>query len=264
MAGTEGAGAAGPAPEARPQGLWDLRATDTVPAALSYPPGAVVVASGLPGSGKSTVLHRWSAAAAAAAAVIDPRTVHVACEAVMPDWLPYAVYRPWARARLLLWLRAGLGRDRPLLVHDCGSRPWLRRLLARSAARRGRSLHLVVLDVGPAVALSGQRARDRWVRRRVFARHCRGLGRLLGTLPRPGAPAAAALPAALAGVASVVLLDEASRAKVRAVRFTAAAGQLPEPGVGAAAASSVLPPEPSRDAVPPSPDSVRIAGPPRP
>ncbi|MFI7098779.1 AAA family ATPase [Streptomyces sp. NPDC050161] len=266
MAGTEGAGAAdsraaaSPAPDARPQGLRDLRAADTVPATLSYPPGAVVVVSGLPGSGKSTLLHRWSAAADVA--VIDPRTVHVACEAVMPGWLPYAVYRPWARARLLLWLRAELGGDRPLLVHDCGSRPWLRRLLAWCAARRGRTLHLVVLDVGAAVALSGQRARDRWVRRRVFARHCRGLGRLLAALPPAGTRSAAALPASLADAASVVLLDAASRAQVRAARFTAA-GALPKPCSGAVSVPCAPSSEPSGAAVPPSPRSVRAARAPR-
>ncbi|MGW1838739.1 AAA family ATPase [Streptomyces sp. NPDC002067] len=216
--------------EARPRGLVDLRAVEAVPGVLRYPAGAVVVVAGLPGSGKSTLLRRWSEQgdgacgevprAAAGARVIDPRAVHLACEAVMPHWLPYAVYRPWARWRLLREVGAALRGDGPVLVHDCGSRPWLRRLLARGAARHGRTLHVVLLDVGAATALSGQRARARWVRRRVFARHCRGLNRLLRSLDRPAAPAA--LPASLSDVTSLVALDARTRERVAAVRFDAA------------------------------------------
>ncbi|MFF9479915.1 AAA family ATPase [Streptomyces sp. NPDC014733] len=175
--------------------------------------------AGLPGSGKSTLLGRWSDGPGAPA-VIDPRAVHVACEAVMPHWLPYPVYRPWARWRLLREVVAALRGDGPVLVHDCGSRVWLRRLLARGAARHGRTLHLVLLDVGAATALSGQRARARRVRRRVFARHCRGLDRLLRSLDRP-ADAAAELPDTLAELTSLVVLDAGTRERVAAVRFDA-------------------------------------------
>lgn len=162
----------------RPHGLVDLRGPGDVPALLSYPAGAVVVVSGLPGSGKSTLLRRWSEAAS----VVDPRIVHVACEAVMPSWLPYAVYRPWARWRYFRWLRTAVRDGEPVLVHDCGGRPWMRRWLARSAGRQGRELHLVLLDVGVAEALSGQKARGRLAPRRAFVRHRRGLDRLLGAL----------------------------------------------------------------------------------
>lgn len=206
----------------RPRGLVDLRGREDAELTLGYPPDAVVVVSGLPGSGKSTLLRRWSATVP----VVDPRDVHLACQAVMPEALPYAVYRPWARLEHARRLRAAVRRGGPLLVHDCGSRPWLRRWLARSAGSRGRELHLVLLDVGPAEALAGQRARGRWAPRRVFARHCRGLDRLLRAVPRPSATAAApapvpeggrlAVPAAVAEVASLVLLDSASRGQASA------------------------------------------------
>ncbi|MEV4742824.1 AAA family ATPase [Streptomyces sp. NPDC049555] len=210
--------AAGP-PEAsalRPRGLVDLRGLRGEPFVLSYPAGAVVVVSGLPGSGKSTLLHRLSAAAPA----VDPRTVHVACEAVMPAWLPYAVYRPWARIEHVRWLRAQVRAGGPFLVHDCGSRPWLRRWLSRAAGRQGRALHLVLLDVTPDEALAGQRARGRRASRRVFLRHRQGLERLLGRLPTPGAvPEGRAVPSPVAEAASVVLLDGVSRERVVTAAF---------------------------------------------
>ncbi|WP_435244881.1 AAA family ATPase [Streptomyces sioyaensis] len=206
---------AGAAPSGPPQapalaghhGLLDLRGrTDTGPAPSSpftmvYPANAVVVVSGLPGSGKSTLLRRTPAQAT----VIDPRAVHVACEAVMPGWLPYGLYRPWARWRHIRWLYRELRGDGPLLVHDCGSRPWVRRWMARAAGRRGRPLHLVLLDVGRAEALSGQESRGRRAPRRAFARHHRGLERLLrrlseaaaaGPSPTPAPSPAAVRPAA--------------------------------------------------------------------
>ncbi|GAA0478568.1 AAA family ATPase [Streptomyces stramineus] len=201
----------------RPRGLVDLRAEHGAPLALGYPAGAVVVVSGLPGSGKSTLLRRWSQAAPA----VDPRDVHVACEAVMPAALPYAVYRPWARFEHFRRLRAEVRRGGPFLVHDCGSRAWLRRWLAREAGRQGRELHLVLLDVGAAGRLAGQDAPGRWAPRRVFARHRRGLDRLLHALAagaRTGS-GTVPVPALVAEAASVVLLDRVSRERVAAVEF---------------------------------------------
>ncbi len=198
----------------RPRGLVDLRgSSEDVPAVLAYPDSAVVVVSGLPGSGKSTLLWRWSKAAL----VIDPRVVHVACEAMMPTWLPYAVYRPWARWRYFRWLRSAVRGGGPLLVHDCGGRPWMRRWLAGSAGRQGRELHLVLLDVGMAEALAGQAARGRWAPRSAFTRHRRGLDRLLRSLS--GLDGASPDSDPVREAASVVLLDRASRERVAAVEF---------------------------------------------
>ncbi|WP_257980398.1 ATP-binding protein [Streptomyces sp. CB02959] len=199
--------------ELRPRGLVDLRDSGNVPAVLSYPADAVVMVSGLPGSGKSTLLRRW----AEAALVIDPRVVHVACEAVMPTWLPYAVYRPRARWRYFRWLRTAVRGGEPLLVHDCGGRPWMRRWLAGHAGPRGRELHLVLLDVGVAEALAGQAARGRWAPRSAFARHRRGLDRLLRTFSGSGEVAPTRGP--VREVASVVLLDRGSRERVSTVEF---------------------------------------------
>ncbi|MFG2178335.1 AAA family ATPase [Streptomyces abikoensis] len=198
-----------------PQGLTDLRGQEGPPLTLSYPPGTVLIVSGLPGSGKSTLLRRLTTAAPHVPAV-DPRTSHEACEAVMPTWLPYAVYRPWARAKHFRRLRAEVRGGRAFLVHDCGSRAWMRRWLAREAARQGHELHLILLDVTATEALAGQEARGRWAPRRVFDKHRRGLDRLLGGLSGAGG----SLPEA----ASVVLLDRVSRERVTAVEFAPDAG----------------------------------------
>ncbi|MET8543895.1 AAA family ATPase [Kitasatospora sp. NPDC004799] len=200
-----------------PCGVVDLRGEAGAGFLTAYPADAVVVVSGLPGAGKSTLLRRWSGAAVRA---VDPRTVHEACEAVMPAALPYTVYRLWARLVHFRLLRSSVRGGGPLLVHDCGSRAWMRRWLAREAGRRGRELHLVLLDVGAATALDGQRARGRHASARVFARHRRGLERLLADFTRhvrSGAP----MPTPEA--ASVLLLDAVSRSRAEAVRFGSAA-----------------------------------------
>ncbi|AZQ70197.1 ATP/GTP-binding protein [Streptomyces luteoverticillatus] len=210
---TEAAPHRPPRPTATPRGLMDLRGQDGTPVTLSYPAGVALVVSGLPGSGKSTLLRRLSEAAPA----VDPRMVHEACEAVMPAWLPYAVYRPWARVEYFRWLRAEVRGGRPFLVHDCGSRAWMRRWLAREAARQGNELHLILLDVTATEALAGQDARGRWAPRRVFDKHRRGLDRLLGELSGGSLPEAA----------SVVLLDRVSRERVAAVEFAPGGGPGP-------------------------------------
>ncbi|MFE4515416.1 AAA family ATPase [Kitasatospora sp. NPDC056783] len=196
-----------------PRGVVDLRGEAGAEFVTAYPADAVVVVSGLPGAGKSTLLRRWSAAAPR---TVDPRTVHEACAAVMPAALPYAVYRPWARLEHFRLLRSSVRGDGPLLVHDCGSRAWMRRWLARETGRRGRELHLVLLDVGAEAALDGQRARGRHASTRVFARHRRGLERLSAAFTRHTRSGG---PVPVPEASSVLLLDTVSRSRARSVRF---------------------------------------------
>ncbi|AZM87270.1 MULTISPECIES: AAA family ATPase [Streptomyces] len=184
----------------RPRGIVDLRGGADGDVRLSYPPNAAVVVAGLPGSGKSTLLRAWSPAAA----VVDPRATRTAFESRMPAWLPYAVYRPWARLSHMRWMGSQMRLGHPLLIHDCGTRPWMRRWLAYTAHRGRRPLHMVVLDVGPQEALAGQHARRRLASPRVFTIHRRGLARLLARIARDGLPAGQ-------GIGSVVLLDRRQR-----------------------------------------------------
>ncbi|MFD8551036.1 AAA family ATPase [Streptomyces fradiae] len=195
-----------PAPPALPVrttaavALRDLRDREgRVPRELSFAEADVVVVSGLPGSGKSTLIRRVAPDRA-----VDSQDARERWEARVPRLLPYALYRPLVRAAHYAGLRARLRDGRGVVVHDCGTQSWVRRWLAREARRRGGALHLLLLDVDPETARDGQRRRGRGVSAYAFARHRRAVGRLLrdaehGALP-PGCASATLLdrPAATA------------------------------------------------------------------
>ncbi len=192
----------------RPRVLHDLRRSRG-PVALHYPSQDLLVVSGLPGSGKSTLLRRC-----VHARVIDSQQVREEYAARLPGWLPYAVYRPLVRFAHYRRLRRALLAGGPLAVHDCGAVPWVRFWLARSAARQGRRLHLVLLDAGSAEAREGQLARGQSVSAYAFARHCRAARRLRTRLAGTGTPPA--------GCASVVVLDRRAARGLAEIAFTAA------------------------------------------
>lgn len=179
------------------------------PRALTFAVGDLVVVSGLPGSGKSTLMRR-----AADGRGIDSQDVRERWEARMPRLLPYAVYRPLVRLAHYAGLRRALRSGASVVVHDCGTQSWVRGWLAREARRRGGALHLVLLDVGPDIARDGQRARGRGVSAYAFARHRRAVGRLLR------AAESGALPH---GCASATLLDRDAADTLRRIGFRDAA-----------------------------------------
>ncbi|QXE34548.1 ATP-binding protein [Streptomyces sp. GMY02] len=176
-----------------------------LPGALAFGAGDLVVVSGLPGSGKSTLIRR-----AAEAGGIDSQDARDRWERRLPAALPYAVYRPLVRMAHYAGLWRALGSGESVVVHDCGTQRWVRRWLAREARRRGRRLHLVLLDVPPEVAREGQRERGRGVSGYAFARHRRAVRRLLaaaesGRLPR--------------GCATAVLLDRTAAGALDRIAF---------------------------------------------
>ncbi|WP_237318380.1 AAA family ATPase [Streptomyces sp. JJ36] len=202
------AGAAVPAqPVPRPAGR-DLRGTAAA-RTLRFPAGDRVVVSGLPGSGKSTLIRR-TVAVADTVCRIDSQDARERWERRMPSWLPYGVYRPLVRVSHYAGLHRALASGASVVVHDCGTQRWVRRWLAVDARRRGRALHLVLLDVSPETALRGQAERGRGVSAYAFARHRRAAGRLLAEVRRGRLPE---------GCSSVVLLDRRSAGALRGVAF---------------------------------------------
>ncbi|CAL9527943.1 hypothetical protein SUDANB106_03995 [Streptomyces sp. enrichment culture] len=202
------AGKAVPAAAGRADGR-DLRGTAAV-RVLRFPAGDRVVVSGLPGSGKSTLIRRVVAEGDAVVR-IDSQDMRERWERRMPARLPYAVYRPLVRIAHYLALRRALASGAGVVVHDCGAQGWVRRWLALDARRRGRAVHLLLLDVPPRVALAGQAERGRGVSAYAFARHRRAVRRLVadaeaGRLPR-GCVASVLLDRTAAGALHGVVFD---------------------------------------------------------
>lgn len=177
--------------------LRDLRQRSARgPHSLLFAPGDVVVVSGLPGSGKSTLMRRTVRELG-----IDSQDTRDDWAARMPRSLPYAVYRPLVRLAHYAGLRRALRSGESVVVHDCGTQAWVRRWIARETRRRGTSLHLVLLDVTPDVARAGQRERGRGVSGYAFARHRRAVSRLVSDAEAGRLPG---------GCSSAVLLDRES------------------------------------------------------
>ncbi|TQK51693.1 AAA domain-containing protein [Streptomyces sp. SLBN-118] len=186
--------------------LRDLRdRSGRSPRSLVFAVGDVVVVSGLPGSGKSTLIRR-----AATGRGIDSQDTRDRWDARMPRLLPYAVYRPLVRLAHYAGLRRALRSGESVVVHDCGTQAWVRRWLAREARRRGSGLHLLLLDVSPKVARAGQRERGRGVSGYAFARHRRAVGRLIADAEAGRLPV---------GCASAVLLDRDAAGALGRVGF---------------------------------------------
>lgn len=187
--------------------VTDLRSAAAVgPLTLRFPAGHRVVVTGLPGSGKSTLMRRAAAGDGTPLLRLDSQDVREDFARRLPRWLPYAAYHPAVRithyARLWRALRAPTRVG--VIVHDAGRTAWVRRWLGR----RGRVFHLVVLDVAESTALAGQEARGRAVRRVAFARYRRSLARLVGELEAGRLPPRCA---------SAVLLDRPAAEAVRSL-----------------------------------------------
>lgn len=178
------------------------------PHGLRFGPRDLVVVTGLPGSGKSTLMRR--AVAGGDGVRVDSQDTRDRWEARTAGVLPYAVYRPLVRLAHYAGLHRALRSASGAVVHDCGTQTWVRGWLARAAGRRGGTLHLVFLDVTPDTALDGQRERGRGVSRYAFLRHRRAAARLLREVERGDLPR---------GVDSAILLDRDAADVLRRIDF---------------------------------------------
>ncbi|GEC09108.1 ATP-binding protein [Streptomyces spinoverrucosus] len=176
------------------------------PHALLFGPHDLVVITGLPGSGKSTLMRR-----AVRGRRIDSQDTRDRWDRGTPSWLPYAIYRPLVRLAHYAGLRRALRTGEGVVVHDCGTQAWVRAWLAREARRRGGTLHLLLLDVTPEQALAGQRARGRGVSRYAFLRHRHAAARLVHRAERGDLPR---------GCGAAILLDRAAANTLRRIGFT--------------------------------------------
>jgi predicted kinase len=177
---------------------------------LLFAPSAVVFVGGIPGAGKTTFLART--VRPGDAVVLDSAIVRRRLRTRFGRRVPYALYRPLVHLLHLLAVWRALAGTAPVLVHDCATRGPLRRLLARRAARPGRAVHLLLLDVDPAVARAGQSARGRRVRARAMRRHERRWARIV----RRRRPCAALLDEAFTDVR---VLDRHAADRIVALRF---------------------------------------------
>ncbi|MEU2422696.1 AAA family ATPase [Streptomyces sp. NPDC007851] len=166
----------------------------------------LVVVTGLPGSGKSTLMHRTVQGIR-----VDSQDTRDRWDARLARVLPYAVYRPLVRLAHYAGLRRALRTGQGVVVHDCGTQVWVRDWLARAARRRGGTLHLLFLDVSPGTARDGQRERGRGVSRYAFLRHRRAAGRLIRSVEQGELPP---------GCGSAVLLDRDAADALRRIAFT--------------------------------------------
>ncbi|WP_369273542.1 AAA family ATPase [Streptomyces sp. R11] len=176
------------------------------PHALLFAPEDLVVITGLPGSGKSTLMRRTVNGAR-----IDSQDTRDRWDARMPGFLPYAVYRPLVRLAHYAGLRRAMRSGEGVVVHDCGTQAWVRGWLAREARRRGGTVHLLLLDVDPDTALEGQRERGRGVSRYAFLRHRRAAAHLLRSVEKGHLPP---------GCGSAVLIDRDAAGVLRRIGFT--------------------------------------------
>ncbi|WP_245550837.1 AAA family ATPase [Nocardia paucivorans] len=207
----------------RPEGRHELRGRDIGDVReLRYPSTAALLFAGIPGAGKSTALHRLFRSPAEAEEPPNgpDDTLVLDSNHVRNTWrhrlhrLPYPLWRPVVHLAHFARIRSAL-RDHtgPVVIHDCATYGWSRRLLGRWATRHGREFHMILLDVPAAIARAGQFARGRRVGGISFRRHCSRWNRLLTAVdrgqrlcPEP---------------ASVIVIDRSGMDRVRRIRFAA-------------------------------------------
>ncbi|WP_324188354.1 AAA family ATPase [Nocardia higoensis] len=187
-------------------------------ARLRYPRTAALVFAGVPGAGKSTALLRFFGSGATE---LHPPTgpdgrIVVDSQHARNRWtrrlhrLPYPLWRPVVQVAHFATIRRALRTATgPVIIHDCGTFRWSRRLISRWASAHTRSLHIIMIDVAPTVARAGQARRGRRSSGLFFDLHCRRWAELVGAVA-DSAPARAA---------SVIIADRTVINRLTAITF---------------------------------------------
>lgn len=203
---------------AGPARVRDLRGGDVDE--LVYPAHSVLLLAGIPGAGKTTMLRRLYTLTGREQGPVwtDDGTLVLDSEYARNRWavwlrqVPYRYWRPVVHLTHYLRLFAALRWDEPVVVHECGTRGWLFRSLVRRAARHGRQVHVLLLDVPAPVAEASQRLRGRRVHPGRFARHARRWRAMVDTAVAGGP--------VLPGAGSVTLIDRPTADRLTTITFS--------------------------------------------
>ncbi|MEV6036969.1 AAA family ATPase [Nonomuraea sp. NPDC052116] len=149
-------------------------------ARLRFPPGSLVILTGLPGAGKTTLLRRLYGLHGAESLPVTVGTV-VVIDTYQSKrhwherlgWAPGPLRRAVVFVTHLSRIRRALVLGHSIIAHNRGCAPYVLRGFAWLARRHRASFHLLLLDAPPEEALAGQAARGRMVAPRTFARHRR-------------------------------------------------------------------------------------------
>ncbi|WP_245677109.1 AAA family ATPase [Nocardia acidivorans] len=188
---------------------------------LRYPASAAVIFTGVPGAGKSTALRKLfgdypdshlPARSPSGAVLVDSQQSRKWWQHRVSA-VPYPLLLPIVHLTHYRRIRAALRRaDGPVVIHDCGTRHWVRRLVTAWARANGRPIHLIMIDAPAELARAGQISRGRTVGRLSFQWHCMRWQHLVdragaGVMPEPAPD-------------SVVILDRPAVTALEEVTFS--------------------------------------------
>lgn len=190
---------------------------------ISFPRASVVLLAGVPGAGKSTLLQRMYGVPGSSVlptltddgvTVLDSAQVRGKLQPFLGR-LPYRRWRPLVHLGHYVRILRALDKGGPIVIHDCGTRPWMRRMIGERAAKRGLESHLLLLDTTAEEARAGQVARGRVVDAGRFATHVWRWKKLL-------AKAENGPEQLMPGATSAAVLDRVAANALRRIRFTGA------------------------------------------
>ncbi|GAA4586340.1 AAA family ATPase [Planotetraspora phitsanulokensis] len=183
---------------------------------LRFPVGSVVLLAGLPGAGKSTLLARLYGLNGDETEPVVAGDVRVVDSRQARNWwarflgpVPSRARTPLVHTTHVLRITRAVLRGHAVVAHTRGTWPHILHGFAWLARRRGRDLHLILLDTPPQTARAGQYSRGRVVTTATFARHCRRWRLLVRRARAGGLPPAA----------SVTVLDRSAADRLADIRF---------------------------------------------